>query len=111
MATHGGVVRRASRLLLIATWAYLALVVVYWIALWLIGERSWVTTVALYLPHAVALLPAIPLAILLGAIGPRRLIAVPAVAVIVVVFPIMGLVVCGGAEDPSGTPRLRVLSY
>lgn len=99
------------RLVIIATWAYLAVVVLYWLALWLIGESWWVTTVVLYLPHAVALAPALPLVLLLGTVGPRRFVAVPLVAVVVVIFPIMGLVVCGGSEDPSGTPRLRVLSY
>ncbi len=101
----------ARRLIIVATWGYLAVVILYWLALWLIGERWWLTTVALYLPHAVALAPALPLALLLGTVGPRRFIPVPVVAVLVIVFPIMGLVVCGGAEDPSGTPRLRVLSY
>jgi len=100
-----------QRLISIATWAYLAGVVLYALGLGLIGERWWLTTAALYLPHVALLAPAVPLVSLLALVGRRQLVWVPMVAAVVVLFPIMGLVVLGGAEEPSGTPRLRVLSY
>ncbi len=99
------------RLAAVSAWGYLAGVTGYWIALRFVGESWWPTTIALYLPHALGLAPALPLLVLLALVGPRRFAPVPAVAALIVLFPIMGLVVFGGAATPSGTPRMRVLSY
>jgi len=95
----------------VAACAYLGVVLAYWFALRVVGESWWLTTVALYLPHGLMLVPALPLVGLLAWLGPRRLAPIPLVATLIVLFPIMGLVMCGGSVAPSGAPRLRVLSY
>jgi vancomycin resistance protein VanJ len=104
-------VKFVGRLVAVATWGYLATIVVYWGALRFIGEGWWVTTGMLYLPHVMLLVPALPLVALLAVRGPRSWIAAPVAAAAIVLVPIMGLVVFGGAEAPSGSPRLRLLSY
>jgi endonuclease/exonuclease/phosphatase (EEP) superfamily protein YafD len=82
------------------------------IALRFVGERWWVTLVAMYLPRAGW---ALPLPLVIGAImvwGDRRLLLLQIVSVAIVVFPLMGFQLGLGrsAVTPEG-PLLRVVSY
>jgi endonuclease/exonuclease/phosphatase (EEP) superfamily protein YafD len=95
----------------VATWTCAAGVAAYALALRLVAESWWVTTVALYLPHAAWLVPLGALALGLAAFGPRRLLPVPAAAAAVVLFPVMGLTLSGPERPTPGAPRLRVLSF
>lgn len=111
-ATPGRTLLRALRWSSIATSWLLALFVVGYVAAlrWL-GEGWWVTTVALYLPHWVLLIPIAALALTSLALGPRALLPLHAGAALTVLFPLMGLVMWGGADATAGAPRLRVVSY
>ena len=99
------------RLIAAASWLCAAVVLFYWLALRFVGESWWLTTVALYLPQVVLLLPIILLAIALAFVGPRRLLLLQAAAAWVVLFPIMGLTLSGPTRATPGLPRLRVLSF
>jgi len=94
-----------------ASWSCAAVVLSYWLALRFVGERWWPTTVALYLPQAVLLLPVAATALSLALAGPRRHLLVQAGAAMVVMFPIMGLTLSLPARPTAGAPRLRVLSF
>jgi vancomycin resistance protein VanJ len=78
-----------------------------------VGEAWWVTTAGLYLPRAGFALPLPLLALGLLIFGPRRLLWLLPLPVLLVLFPLMGL-----RLGVTGTPRahaagssLRVLSY
>ena len=75
------------------------------------GERSWVTEVALYLPRVgFALpLPFLTLALLLA--RAHRWLTTQAVALALVLFPLMGLHLSGGRSPTPGAERLRVLTF
>ncbi len=90
--------------------AYPLALIAVWLGLALVGETWWPTTVALYLPRLAfaAPLPLLVLALLVW--GPRWLLAGQLVAAGVLLFPLLGLEL-GGPVEPSGRPRLRVLSY
>ena len=78
----------------------------------LIGERWWATTVALYLPRiGFGLpLPFVVVAILFARLGWRWLLT-QAVAVVLLLFPLMGLRLGGGHSPTPGAMHLRLLSY
>jgi endonuclease/exonuclease/phosphatase (EEP) superfamily protein YafD len=76
----------------------------------LVGERWWATCAALYLPRIGFALPLPVLTLLLALRGPRRLLIGQAVALVLLVFPLMGLRISGGAAPTPGAVRLRVVS-
>lgn len=80
------------------------------VALRWIGERWWVTTVALYVPrHWLALpLPVLSLALLLA--GERRLLVTQLAAGWIVLFPLMGLRLGTWTAPTESNTRIRVLS-
>lgn len=94
----------------VSIWIAFAAVLADLAALRWIGEAHWLTTVDLYLPHGLLLVPLGLLALAALAFGPRRLLVVIAAAALVVLFPIMGLHV-GGPAASRGTPHLRLLTY
>jgi vancomycin resistance protein VanJ len=98
--------------LLLAAGYMLGLIAVA-VGLPMIGERWWVTTALLYLPRfGFALpLPVVVLALIL--FGPRRLLLGLPIALLLLLFPIMGLNLGLWAtwRTPPTGPVLRVLSY
>ena len=94
----------------VSIWIAFAVVLGDLAALRWVGERHWLTTVDLYLPHGLLLVPLGLLALAALVFGPRRLFVVLAAAVLVVLFPIMGLHV-GGPAASFATPHLRILTY
>lgn len=97
--------------LIAASWLVALFIVVYAAMLRLIGEDWWVTSVALYLPHWVLLVPLGALALGAAILGPRRLLLLHAGAAAILVLPVMGLRLGGPNEGTAGAPRLRVVSY
>lgn len=94
-----------------SAWTYASALLLYWMALHFVGERWWLTTLVLYMPHAALLVPIAALTPLIAFLGPRRLLLLQIVSSAIVVFPIMGLKVGGPTAPTPGAPRLRVLSY
>lgn len=94
----------------IAAVAYPLALVATTLALRAIGERWWVTTVALYLPR-IALAAPLPfvLAALL-ALRLRRWLWTQVPAVLLLVFPLLGFVL-PWPHGSAGAPAIRVLSY
>jgi endonuclease/exonuclease/phosphatase (EEP) superfamily protein YafD len=79
-------------------------------ALKLIGERWWVTTIALYLPRTGFALP-LPL-LIVGLLVTRsyRLLVTQVVAALVLLFPLMGLHAGGPRTATPGAQRLRIFT-
>jgi endonuclease/exonuclease/phosphatase (EEP) superfamily protein YafD len=103
-------VRIIRFLLATSVWIAFAAVLADLALLRWVGESHWLTTVDLYLPHGLLLVPLALLALAVLAFGPRRLLLILAVAVLVVLFPIMGLRL-GGPATSFGAPHLRLLTY
>jgi endonuclease/exonuclease/phosphatase family metal-dependent hydrolase len=104
--------RRASVLLALG---YAIGLVVAALALRYVGERWWVTTAILYLPRWGFALPLPVVVLALSLVGPRRLLWGTPLAVLFILFPLMGLETgadrwLGGGGAGDG-PRLTVLSY
>jgi endonuclease/exonuclease/phosphatase (EEP) superfamily protein YafD len=100
-----------SRWLTAAALAYPLALLLLLAALRWVGERWWLTTVALYLPSLLFALPLLPLAFLLWRRRQRWLWLGPVAAVLVLVFPLGGFVLPGSARPDGRSPVLRVLSY
>ena len=76
-----------------------------------VGEGHWTTNVGLYLPRLGFALP-LPLCVSWLAIwGPRKWLWSQAAAVLVLVFPLMGLTVSWPSARRDGAPSVRVLSH
>ena len=90
-------------------WGYLAGLAIF-IALLAIGERWWVSVVALYLPRFALLAPLLALAPLATKRTHRRLFAATAAGAVVLVVAIAGPHVSLPARRGSG-PSMRVFSY
>ena len=81
------------------------------LALRLLGDDWWVTSVALYLPMLGFALP-LPFIVLLLALGRRwRLLWLQLVSLWLLLFPLLGLVVSWRSYPGDGEPSFRVLSY
>jgi endonuclease/exonuclease/phosphatase (EEP) superfamily protein YafD len=110
LVSKAGLGRWVLRLLAVGyPLALLALV----LAFRLVGERWWVTTVALYLPRWPLVLPLAFLALALAVWGPRRLLFLQAAALGLWLFPLMGLTL-SLPPAPRPTPgafQLRLLSF
>ncbi len=97
------------RLVVVGAYAYPATLVGLCVALAGLGEAWWVTAGALYLPR---LLFAAPLAVFVPALwflGHQKLLWTQLVALMLVVFPLMGLVLPWPASASPG-PTLKLLS-
>jgi len=90
--------------------AYLVALVLVLVAMRYVGERHWLTTIALYLPRVGY---ALPLPFVVGALlvtGERRKALVAgALALLLILFPIMGLSLFG--RSGQATPSIRVMSW
>jgi endonuclease/exonuclease/phosphatase (EEP) superfamily protein YafD len=79
-------------------------------ALRLIGERWWVTTIALYLPRIGFALP-LPLLVVALLFGRSyRLLATQVAAAVVLLFPLMGLHLGGERRATAGALRFRLFA-
>lgn len=75
----------------------------------LIGERWWVTTVALYIPRLPFAVPLLPLTVAIIWIGPRRLLWTQVLAGMALAM-LLGFHVAGSYAPAPGAFRLRILS-
>jgi endonuclease/exonuclease/phosphatase (EEP) superfamily protein YafD len=96
------------------TLAYVAGVLAVTVLLAAVGERWWVTSVALYLPRIIFAAPLPLLVLTLWRWGARRYLALLGVTLVVILVPLMGFTVPApslpfGRSAPA--PRVRILSY
>lgn len=99
------------RLSIVCAVGYPIALVLVVLALRLVGERWWVTAAALYLPGLGFGLPLPFVAAAAWLWAPRRFLALQAVSLAVLVFPIMGLSLGPDRwRAPAAGPVLRVLS-
>ena len=79
-----------------------------------VGERWWVTTVLMYLPRDVFIVPLPFITLALLWLGPRRWLPTQVVAAGLLVFPVLGLRLSLPSSAPlpssSGATRIRVFS-
>ncbi len=99
------------RLVVFLAFAYPAALLLWWVVVRFFGGDLWLTAVLLYLPRLVALAP-LPLSIaaLLWLKRPR-LLWTQAVAGLIALFPLMGLVLPTPSFVDAERPTLRVLSF
>lgn len=90
--------------------AYPVALLVVALALRGIGEHWWLTTVALYLPSIGFALPLPFVALALLFIRPRRWLLTQAAALLLLIFPLMGLKLSGPRAPTHGAVHLRVMS-
>lgn len=76
-----------------------------------VGERWWMTAVALYLPRLGFALPLPFLAAGLWLTGRRRWLWTQVPSVLLLVFPLLGFVPPWFSSGTAGAPSLRILSY
>ena len=79
-------------------------------ALRLIGERWWVTTIALYLPRIGFALPLPLLIVALMIARSYRLLVTQVIAAVVLLFPLMGLHLGGTRAATPGAQRFRLFT-
>ncbi len=94
----------------LAAVAYLLALLTVVAALRLIGERWWVTTIALYLPRIGFALPLPLLLVALSLARSYRLLATQLVAAFVLLFPLMGLHLGGAPAHTPGALRFRLFT-
>ena len=105
----GSTFARRAALLLAALYPLALLVTIG--AFRLIGERWWVTTVALYLPRVGFALPLPVLLIALWVTGSRAGVGILLATSLPVLLVLMGLVLPWPARADPDRPSLRVMSY
>ncbi|HEY4014159.1 MAG TPA: endonuclease/exonuclease/phosphatase family protein [Polyangiaceae bacterium] len=99
------------RLVALSAWLYVGWLLFAILAMRYVGERWWMTGVALYAPRLVFAVP-LPIVVLaLAAVGPRRLLWTQLGAAILLAFPLMGLVIPRPTPRAKGAPVVRILSY
>jgi endonuclease/exonuclease/phosphatase (EEP) superfamily protein YafD len=76
-----------------------------------LGESWWFARLALYLPRHLFLLPLPFLTLALLVAGARRYLISQVVALLIVLFPLMGFVMPWFHTPTPGLPTLRVVSY
>jgi endonuclease/exonuclease/phosphatase (EEP) superfamily protein YafD len=100
-----------GRFLRFCIFLHLAVVVGLAIAIRVIGEKIWPLAAVMYLPQIGFGLPILLFAPILAVRGPRRLLWTQAVALFVVVFPLMGFCL-GSSRAPRDPSRaMRLLTY
>jgi endonuclease/exonuclease/phosphatase family metal-dependent hydrolase len=80
------------------------------LALRCVGERWWGTTVLMYLPRKVFLVPLPFITLALLWLGPRRWLLTQVAAAGLLVFPLLGLKLSLPSSSSRGATRLRVFS-
>ncbi len=107
-APRPGVFDRLVRLLAMAYPVALLAVI---LAFRLIGERFWATTIGLYLPRIGFALPLPVVALLVLWRLPRRWLLTQLAALVLVLFPLMGLRLPGAPSATAGAFHLRLLTF
>src|SRR5258708_8276132 len=100
-----------QRIVVATAVAYPVAVAAIWLCFRYIGESWWATGVGLYLPRIGFALPLPLLVALLLLFRLRRLLWTQLVAVLLVVFPLMGLIISFPGSLRQGEPALRILSF
>ena len=109
--THFSRLRRAlARLTIVSCYAYPALLIGLWLGFVFVGERWWLTATSMYAPRALFLVPSAFLAGALWLMRRRSLLWTQALALLVVVFPLMGLVLPSRHGAPS-SPSFKLMSF
>lgn len=88
---------------------YPTALIVFILALRLVGERWWGTTIALYLPRLPFALPLLPLTAAIIWMGPRRLLWTQ-VAATALLLGLMGLRIAWPTSTTAGAFHLRIVS-
>ena len=103
--------RSWRKLLALIAYAYPASLSALLLLLYFVGESWWVTTALLYVPRALLLapLPFVLLGLLLA--GERRLLWTQLAALVLCLFPLMGLVLPGSNAKNPEARSLRLLSF
>lgn len=94
-----------------SAYGYTLGLVAVWFALAFVGERWWVTAALLYAPRFAFALPLVPLALALWLAGRRRLLWTQGLALLVCLFPLMGLVLPGFSSSRAAGPELKLLTF
>lgn len=102
---------RLARLTRAASLAYLVGLILVIALLRFFGERFWLAAVALYLPRFLFALPLLLLVPALLLLGPRQLLWTQAVAALLCLFPLMGLVLGHPRSATVPGKTLRIASY
>jgi vancomycin resistance protein VanJ len=100
----------ARRIVVWCSVGYLVALIAVTAGLRLVGERWWLTAIALYLPRIGWALPLPSLTIALLVTRSYRLLVTQAAAAWVVVVPLMGLCLSGPRTVTPGTPHFRILT-
>jgi endonuclease/exonuclease/phosphatase family metal-dependent hydrolase len=100
-------VRRLSIALAVA---YALSVVVAYLVFRFVGENWWISAIGMYLPRIAFAAPLVVFVPLLSLLRERRWLWSQAVALVIVVFPLMGLVLPGPGPS-SATGGFRVMSF
>lgn len=109
--TRGRWRRWLSSLVTVLAIAYpVALLLVVVLLRW-VGERWWVTSVALYLPRLGFAAPLVILLPLLLLTRRWRLVMLQGVSLVLLLFPLLGLSLSWRSEAAGDEPALRVLTY
>jgi vancomycin resistance protein VanJ len=95
----------------VSAYGYPAVLVAIALCLRYVGESHWVTTLGLFLPRVGFALPLPFIALGLWIIRRRALLLSQLVALLVLLFPLMGLVVPWPTGEKQGQPALRLLSF
>lgn len=98
------------RLLRVATWGYLLGLLVVLAYLRFANESYWLSTLLLYLPRFGFGLPIVPLTVALWYFGLRRLLLTQLAALLLVLFPLMGLELAWNRKPDPGEPVLTMMT-
>jgi endonuclease/exonuclease/phosphatase family metal-dependent hydrolase len=104
------VVRFLRRLLGFCAYAYPLFLLAVCALLTMLGEGYWVTAGLLYVPRVLYAAPLLVLVPALWLTKRRRLLWTQAAALVLVVFPLMGLVLPWPSGDAKG-PKLKLMSF
>lgn len=102
--------RAGRRFITLLAVGYALVVLSCTLLFWLIGERWWVTAVALFLPRWPLAVPLPFVVLLLALFGPRKWLWLQALTALLLLFPLLGLVVPKPSFHSESGPKLRVLS-
>ena len=108
---RGRIARGLAALFVILSWLYPCLLLALLLALRSLGERCWVTCLGLYMPRALLLLPLPVFALGLVLLRAYTALLAQLAALLIALFPLMGLKIRGRHAAGSQGRTLRVLSY
>jgi vancomycin resistance protein VanJ len=98
-------------LIVAGAFVYPALLLLTWAVFVLVGEHWWVVSAALYVPRLAFAVPLPFFVIALWRAGKRRLLWTQALAGLIVLLPLMGLVLPWPSRRDEAAPALRLLTF